>query len=267
MGNCRWDTTMGRDELRQSEIEQELEALYKKVARVDSLGDIKRIEQGSKKPTKPEEGLELQHQSEESLFQAREKRTFRIYSIIPALGFITLSFVIVAILVWPKIYRYESIDSGGRTYSVRINSLTGKSMYFDGREWLRFPIPANFAKKVSESQNDQPTKVQPTRVDTIKGRNEGLTVHTPSKNKKNWNYSVQVKAYPEASNREAIAFVEYLKTGHPDVHMEKIHLPGRGIWYRILIGYFMTAEEASDYMKKKRIVDAYPDSYVQSHSE
>jgi len=258
---------MGRDELRESELEQELEALYKKVASLDSLGDIKRIEQGSKEPAKPEEGFGHEHQPHESLFQAKEKRTLRLFRIVPALGFITLSCILVAILVWPKIYRYESVNSGGITYSVRINSLTGKSKYFDGREWSQFPIPANFEKKVSEIPNDQPTKVQPTRVDTIKNQREGLHLQSLPHNTKNWNYAIQVKAYPEAGSREAIAFAEYVKKGQHDVHMEKVHLPGRGIWYRILIGYFMTAEAASDYMKKKSIIDAYPDSYVQSRSE
>jgi len=236
---------MGKDELRESDLERELEALYKKVATLDSLEDTKRQERESTEPTKTEEGLGFQHHSEESLFQAREKRTLRIFGIVPALGLITLSFVIVAILVWPKIYRYDSINSGGKTYLARVNTLTGKTMYFDGREWWHPPIPADSAKKFSESPKDQPTP----------------------KNTKNWKYSIQVKAYPEASNSEAIAFVEYLKKGQPNVRMEKVHLPGRGIWYRILLGYFMTAEEASDYMKEKRIVDAHPDSYVRSRAE
>lgn len=245
MGNCRWDTTMGKDELKERELEQELEVLYKKVASFDSLENIERQEKDSKEPAKTEEQLKHQKQSGESLSQEREKRTFRLFRIIPVLGLITLSCIIVAILVWPKIYRYEAVNSGGKNYLMRINSLTGGAMYFDGREWLHPPIPAGSAKKFSESPKDQPAP----------------------KNTKNWNYAVQVKAYPVASKSEAIAFVEYLKKGQPDVHIEKVHLPERGIWYRILLGYFTSAEEASDYMKEKRIVDAYPDSYVQSRSE
>jgi hypothetical protein len=259
--------SMERDKLRESKLEQELESIYKKIASLDSLDDIQLQYKGSKKPAQREEELQHGKQSEELVSKRREKRTLRLFHIIPALGLITLSCILVAILVWPKIYRYESINSGGRTYSVRINSLTGGAMYFDGREWLQFPVPANFAKKVSPIPNDQPTEVPPTRVDTTKDRNEGLIIHTPSKNKKNWQYAVQVKAYPEASISEAAAFVEYLKTGYPDVHMEKVHLPGRGVWYRILLGYFTTVEEASNYIKEKRILDTYPYGLVRHRSE
>lgn len=228
---------MGRDDLRKSELEQELEALYKKVARADSLENIQKQETWPKEPTKTEEGLKLQNQSEESLSQEKEKRTLRLFRIIPDLGLIALLCIIIVILVWPKIYRYESINSGGKNYLLRINSLTGRAMYFDGTEWWQSPLPADVARKVSD------------------------------KNTKNWKYAIQVKAYPEARNSEAIAFVEYLKKGQPDVHMEKVHLPGRGIWYRILLGYFPSAEEASNYMKEKKIFDAYPDSYVRPRSE
>jgi hypothetical protein len=157
---------------------------------------------------------------------------------------LALSFVVVAILVWPKIYRYDSVNSGGKTYVLRVNSVTGHTMYFDGKEWLKSPLPADSVKKLSESPKE------PTPQNTRK-----------------WDFAIQVKAYPEAGESEAVAFVEYLRKSQPDVHMEKVHLPGRGVWYRIFLGYFMTADEASDYMKEKKIFDAYPGSYVQSRSQ
>jgi len=236
---------MGKDELRQHELEKELEALYKKVASLDTLGKSKRQEEVSEEPIKTDEGLDFQQQSGESPFQSEKKRILRIFGAVPTLVLLALAFVVVAILLWPKIYRYDSISSGGKTYVLRVNSVTGQTMYFDGKEWLKSPIPEDSVKKSAESPKDQPTQ----------------------QNTINWNFAIQVKAYPEASGSEAVAFVEYLRKGQPDVHMEKVHLPGRGIWYRIFLGYFMTADEASDYMKKKRIADAYPDSYVQSRSQ
>jgi len=258
---------MERDDLRKSELEQDLEALYKEVASAGSLENIQTQETWSKEPTKTEEGSALQNQSEESLSQEKEKRTFRLFRIIPGLGLIALSCIIVAILIWPKIYLYESIDSGGKNYLLRINSLTGGAMYFDGREWRQSPLPADVAGKVSESPENQPTRVQPAGRDKMKDRTEGVSIRPPSKNTKNWKYAIQIKAYPEAGNSEAIAFVEHLKKGQPDVHMEKVHLPGRGIWYRILLGYFTSAEEASNYMKEKKISDVYPGSHVRPRSE
>jgi hypothetical protein len=187
----------------------------------------------------------FQQQSGESPFRAEKSRILRIFGLVPTLVLLALSCVVVAILVWPKIYRYDSINSGGKTYVMRVNSVTGHTMYFDGKEWLKSPLPADSVRKLSESPKDQPTQ----------------------QNTINWNFAIQVKAYPEASESEAVAFVAYLKQGQPDVHMEKVHLPGRGIWYRIFLGYFMTADEASDYVKKKKIFDAYPGSYVQSRSK
>jgi hypothetical protein len=236
---------MGKDELRERELEKELEALYKKVASLDTLQSSKGQEKEPKEPIKTEEGMGFQQQSGESPFRAEKSRILRIFGLVPTLVLLALSFVVVAILVWPKIYRYDSINSGGKTYVLRVNSVTGQTMYFDGKEWLKSPIPADSVKKLSESPKDKPTQQNITK----------------------WNFTIQVKAYPEASESEAVAFVEYLKQGQPDVHMEKVQLPGRGIWYRIFLGYFMTADEASDYMKKKKIFDAYPGSYVQSRSQ
>jgi hypothetical protein len=236
---------MGKDELRERELEKELEALYKKVASLDTLENSKRQERESNVAIKTKEGTGFQQQSGESPFQSEKKRILRVFGIVPTLVLLALSFVVVALLVWPKIYRYDSINSGGKTYVLRVNSVTGQTMYFDGKEWLKSPIPSDSVKKFAESPKDQPTQ----------------------QNTINWKFAIQVKAYPEASESEAVAFVEYLRQGQHDIHMEKVHLPGRGIWYRIFLGYFMTADEASDYMKKKRIADAYPGSYVQSRSQ
>ena len=236
---------MEKDELRRPDLEKELEALYKKVARLDTLQSSKGQEKEPKEPIKTEEGMGFQQQSGELPFHAEKNRILRIFGVVPTLVLLALSFVVVTILVWPKIYRYDSINSGGKTYVMRVNSVTGHTMYFDGKEWLKSPLPADSVRKLSEIPKDQPTQ----------------------QNKINWNFAIQVKAYPEASESEAVAFVAYLKQGQPDVHMEKVHLPGRGIWYRIFLGYFMTADEASDYMKKKKIFDAYPGSYVQFRSK
>ena len=236
---------MGKDELKEIDLEQELDALYKKVARLDSFEESERKAEGPSAPAKGEEESQRQLHSGESLSQATEKRSLRILGIVPALGLIALSFVVVAILVWPKIYRYESIHSGGWVYLVRVNSLTGDTMYFDGKEWQYPPVPAVSAKGLSGLPKDKPA---PSTI-------------------RDWNYAVQIKAYPEASGSEAIAFVEYLKKNQPDVHMEKVHLPGKGTWYRVLLGYFVTAEEASVYMKEKRIATTYPDSFVRRKSE
>jgi hypothetical protein len=48
--------------------------------------------------------------------------------------------------------------------------------------------------------------------------------------------------------------------------VEKVTISGRGVWYRILIGHFVNNEDASNYMKEKKILDAHPGSFVQLKS-
>ncbi len=79
-------------------------------------------------------------------------------------------------------------------------------------------------------------------------------------------YAIQIKAYPAARERDAAAFVAALKKSQPDIYMEKIHVPGRGVWHRILLGHFASADEASNYMKQKKISEAYPGCFVQLKS-
>ncbi len=84
--------------------------------------------------------------------------------------------------------------------------------------------------------------------------------------KKKAKYSIQVKAYPETGKQAATEFVTKLKKIQPDVHMDTVYVEGRA-WYRIFVGRFMTQEEASTYMKQKKILKEYPGSFVQSTSK
>jgi hypothetical protein len=76
-------------------------------------------------------------------------------------------------------------------------------------------------------------------------------------------YAIQIKAYPEERKEDAIGFAEDLGRKQTGIHVEKVRIQGRGFWYRILLGHFGSVEEASSYMKENRIVDSYPDSFVQ----
>ncbi len=86
------------------------------------------------------------------------------------------------------------------------------------------------------------------------------------KKKKVGKYSIQVKAYPETGKQAATEFVTKLKKTQPDVYMDTVYVEGRG-WYRIFVGRFATHDEASAYMKQKKILKEYPGSFVQSTSK
>lgn len=81
------------------------------------------------------------------------------------------------------------------------------------------------------------------------------------KRKKEGKYSIQVRAYPANGKESATEFVTKLRKIKSDVHMERVYIGGH-VWYKILVGHFATHEEASAYMKEKKISEAYPGSFV-----
>jgi hypothetical protein len=64
-----------------------------------------------------------------------------------------------------------------------------------------------------------------------------------------------------------MVFANDLRKRQPDVRMERVHIQGRGVWYRSLLGHFANIEEASTYMKEKKVFKVYPGSFVQLTSE
>jgi len=131
------------------------------------------------------------------------------------------------------------------------------------KELPRPPIAPNDKKDISESKVTQPTAVLP--IEEIKRNEQTQNLSSPASPKITniGEYAVQIKAYPEADKKEAMAFVEDLRKSYSDVHVEKVALSGRGVWYRILIGHFMNKEEAANYMKDNKISDAFSGSFVQ----
>ena len=88
----------------------------------------------------------------------------------------------------------------------------------------------------------------------------------PSNTRSELKYAIQIKAFPENKKDAAAGFVDDMKKKLPDVRMETVHIRGRGIWHRILLGNFSTMEEAASYMKETKISRAFRDSFVQKKS-
>ncbi len=86
------------------------------------------------------------------------------------------------------------------------------------------------------------------------------------KRKKAGKYSIQIIAYPGTEKNDATELVTKLRKTQPDVHMDTVSVEGR-VWYRIFVGHFTTHEEASTYMKQKKIFKEYPESFVQLTSK
>ncbi|MEN6320232.1 MAG: secretin N-terminal domain-containing protein [Syntrophaceae bacterium] len=125
------------------------------------------------------------------------------------------------------------------------------------------PISPGDKNDISENTVIQPTAVLPVEERKLNDQIQNLPTAASPKIINIGEYSVQIKAYPEADKKEAMAFVEDLRKSYSDVHIEKVSLRGRGVWYRILVGHFMNKAEAANYMKDKKISDAFSGSFVQ----
>jgi type II secretory pathway component GspD/PulD (secretin) len=123
------------------------------------------------------------------------------------------------------------------------------------------------AKEASSDQNVQSMASLPVGEKKFNAQTKGLLEVAPSKVTKSGKYAIQVIAYPEAQEKEAMKYAENLKRTQPDVHVERVEIRNRGIWYRILTGHFANIEGASNYMKENKISKTYPGSFVQLKSE
>lgn len=79
-------------------------------------------------------------------------------------------------------------------------------------------------------------------------------------------YAIQLRAYPEGQKVNAVAFLEELRKREPDASLKTVRITGRGVWHRILVGHFPTAEKAADYRTSHGLASAYPYSFIQELS-
>ncbi len=129
------------------------------------------------------------------------------------------------------------------------------------------PVPSSVTKEASPNQNVQSTVVLPVEEKNVNGQTKELLTVAPSKVTKKGKYAIQIKAYPEAEKKDAMAFAADLKKKQPDVYVERVKIRKRGIWYRILTGQFASIEDASNYMNEKKILETHPGSFVQLKAE
>ncbi len=166
----------------------------------------------------------------------RKQQKYR-FPLIVSLGvFCVFVLVFMAVFFWPTVHDYF-IRSIGKSYLPRIDKPTDESL------------------------------IAPLKDIRLKPQTEILSVMDSSKSSKGKKYSIQIRSYPENGRNAAMEFVTELRKLQPDVHMERVYIPDRGVWYRILVGHFANIEEASTYLKESKVFKAYPGSFVQLTSE
>ncbi len=249
---------------RDSELERELDGLYRKVAGLDPPGDkLNRtvLETNGKTPA----AANIQKTSRARSVQ-KKRRRFRISGFDWVLAFILLSLGAIFILSMPGMYHHGTIHFRGTAYPLKTHRLTGEARYYNGKEWLRPPADTGVIALPAEAPKNQaaaPLPVEPPPVEE-KGKTlaELPVADTPAKDRRG-GYAIQIRAYPEDQKQNALTFLEDMRKKAPDVSMETVSIPGRGVWHRILLGNFSTAEEAAEYQKNDEAVREHPYSFIQ----
>ncbi len=197
---------------------------------------------------------------------------------------IVFAVLILAVFFWPTfqnpLYNYDTIKSGGKTYAVRTNRITGAMTYFDGGAWKNPPIPTPVPSAIpplpaAPSTTPQPTllakqavsapgaKSEPAEKPAISGKEppSKKPMDQPVKVK---GYAIQVSAM--RSYELAKEFVGAQKKNGQTVYLAKVNLGKRGVWYRIYLGQFTSRAEAARYMREKKIKEFFPECFIQKLS-
>ena len=125
------------------------------------------------------------------------------------------------------------------------------------------PVPSGVAKEASADQKIQPTTILPIEEKKLKDQTKEIYPTVPPNIIKKGKYAIQIIAYPGARKNDAMVFAKNLRTTQPDVYVERVNIRKRGVWYRILMGHFTSIEDATNYMKEKKILEVHPGSFVQ----
>jgi hypothetical protein len=280
---------MDAQEPRDSELEQELDHLYRKVAGLDQPED-KQNRMAVQNQGETPAAMDIQKPAEIRSEQKKRGR-FPASRIGWALAFTLLVLGTIGFFYWPGAYDHGTFHLKGITYPLKTHRLTGEARYYNGKEWLRPPLDIGLVTPTAEESKDQTVTPPPTQepenqaitpppVEEPKG--EAITPPpvekdrllrkapsaagaTPKDRRKR--YAIQLRAYSEDRKQNATAFLEDLRKRTPEVSMETVSLAERGVWHRILLGNFSTRKEAADYKKRDRLAREYPESFIQKKSE
>jgi hypothetical protein len=220
---------MGAGEPRDIELERELDNLYRKVAGLDQPED-ERTRMASKRDGITPAAADIQEPARTKPAQQKRQR-FRTSGLVWCLVFGLFFFGMIGFLFWP------------------------------GEEWLQPPIDTGIIAPTAEETKDQ--TVTPLPVEDkgeISGEPPGADLPPGGRPVR---YAIQIRAYPEDQRQNAMTFLADLRQRAPDVSVETVAIPGRGVWHRVLLGDFSTTEEAAEYQKSDRVAREYPYRFIQ----
>jgi len=258
---------MGKEASGEMELEQELEALYRKVAGPDQREDDSDPAPPPTPETAEPEKAETLEQEDGHEARKAARPAFRFSRGLAGAVLFILVLGLAALFFWPTIYHYDALNLGGEIYPLRVNRLTGEAAYFDGLKWSRPPLLMSYKEPASKNLNVQPPTAVPSEAKDVQTPPaDSFAEPAPAKTRLKTGYAIQIRAFPEIEGKIALAFAEEVKKRLPGIRVETVQVPGRGVWHRILFGNFESVKEASGSMKKHNLMNTYPGSFVQKKS-
>lgn len=242
------------------ELERELDALYRKVAGPDQREEGS----GPEPPPKPEEEEPGKPVEGRGTGKARGP-VFRVSRGLAGAVLFLLAFGLTGLFLWPTLYHYGALNLGGEVYPLRVNRLTGDVAYFDGMKWMKPPLIPSFQEPVPGNPKVHTPAPVPSEA---KGAPSGMTAgpSAVAAHRVRGGYAIQIKAFPENEKKAALSFADSVREALPDIDVETVHVPGLGVWHRILSGHYESVREASGILRKSRLMNTYPGSFVQRRS-
>jgi cell division septation protein DedD len=263
---------MDAREPQDSELEQELDHLYQKVANLDQPED-KQNRTAMQSDGETPAATDTQKPAEIRSVQKKRGR-FHTSRIGWGFAFTLLVLGTIGFFYWPGAYDYGTFHFKGIAYPLKTHRLTGETRYYNGKEWLRPPIDIGIVARTAEESKDQAVTTPPAEEPENQaitpppiGKNGQIleappAADTPPEGRRK-RYAIQLRAYPEDRKQNATAFLEDMRKRTPDVSMETVSIAERGVWHRILLGNFSTRKEAADYQKSDLLTREYPESFIQ----
>ncbi len=215
---------MERGDLRECELERELEGLYRKVAGLDQSDDCpERMVPTVSGTAPPHAG------GREATGAGSDRQRGRRFPVRPSWGLALLIFGVIGLSWWQGWWgaaapTVPSTGEGG-----------GGIIILAAEETVGHPVPPPGEPPAAAfSPADRPAR-----------------------------YAIQVRAYPEQQKQKALLFMEELRGRASDVSLETVSTAERGVWHRILLGDFSTVEEAAEYRAANSVAREHPYGFIQ----
>lgn len=253
---------MDKGDWQEIELEQELDQIYRRVAGLATQEDLHKpketaddLQMFAKDISPPTAGYPV---------QGRKRAFFRIAPIIWGLLGTAFFLAIIAVLFVPlAVDHYPSSASGVSDGPPAENRPARGRADLKDKDGRRYPIPPE-AVTLTIAAAKEPAAASSSFSDKEGG---GAGPHAGDASQGHQGrYGVQIRAYPDDQEQNAIAFLEETRRKSPEASLETVTIAGSGVWHRILLGDFSSEEEAGEYRQRRGVARDYPYSFVQKKS-